>query len=157
MVSRETEGSESVQVSPETGAQRSGSKRSDPQVVTSTLDEETVAAIIVGYRDGVTILDLVGEHDMTTAEKLAFNIDEQIARSRGIVISLTETDFIDCSILRVLFRGDRQMLRRGRRLVIHTSYCDPIRRILELTGVSDQLLCCDSLEEAIAFASQSCA
>lgn len=146
-------GSRSIQVYREAGAGGRGSLGSDRQALTSRPDEETVAAIIVGYRDGITVLDLVGEHDLSTAEEVAFNIEEQIARSRGVVVSLTETQFLDSSILRVLFQGDRKMLRIGRRLVLHGGD-ERVRRVFELAHVSDQLLCCDSLDEAIEFAAQ---
>ena len=116
--------------------------------------DETAASVIAGYFDGVTVLGLVGEHDMSTAEEVEFNIAEQIARGRGIVISLTDTQFLDSSILRVLFKGDREMLQIGRRLVLHMKGNESILRALELACADERLLCCDSLEEAIAFASQ---
>jgi len=112
--------------------------------------DETAASVIAGYFDGVTVLGLVGEHDMSTAEEVEFNI----ARGRGIVISLTDTQFLDSSILRVLFKGDREMLQIGRRLVLHMKGNESILRPLELACADERLLCCDSLEEAIAFASQ---
>jgi anti-anti-sigma factor len=124
------------------------------QSVPSQAGDETLASIIVGYRDGVTILELVGEHDMTTADNITFHITEQVARGRGVVVSLTETEFIDSTILRVLFHGDRQLLRYGRRLVVHGADCDAVRRVVEVAGVNDHLLCSDTLDEAIEFASQ---
>ena len=142
MTSSETAGRDSVRVA-----------RAARAEAASTRPKTAAAAIIVGYRDGVTILDLVGEHDMSTADKVAFNIEEQIARGRGVVVSLTETQFLDSSILNALFQGDRKMLHNGRRLVLHGGD-EFVRRLFEATGVSDQLLCSDSLEEAIEFASQ---
>jgi anti-anti-sigma regulatory factor len=121
--------------------------------VQGTPTDEGLPSIIVGYRDGIAVLDLVGEHDLTTARDVALAIAEQIARSRGIVVSLSEAEFLDSSVIRELFRGDGELLGRGRRLVVHTGANDVVRRVCELARVTDRLLCCDSLDEAIAVAS----
>jgi anti-anti-sigma regulatory factor len=116
--------------------------------------DQVSPTIVVGFREDVAVLGLVGEHDMATVEQVAFNITEQAAHGRGLVVSLIETQFIDTSLVRELFRGDQEMLRHGRRLVLHVGGNETIRRVLELAQVREQLLCCDSLEEAVAFASQ---
>ncbi len=111
-------------------------------------------SIIVAYRDGVTILDLVGEHDMSTAAELGSRIDEQAARHRNLVVSLRDADFVDSAIVQVLFRGDRKLRASGKRLVLHTE-CDTIvERVLEVSGVREQLDCRDTLDEAVALAAR---
>jgi anti-anti-sigma factor len=115
---------------------------------------KALAAIIVGYRKGVTVVDLVGEHDASTAESLSSTITEQASLNRGVVVSLTETEFVDSSIVRALFIGDGAMLAKGRRLVLHSHGQEIVQRVLDLAGVSEQLLTCVTLEEAIEFASQ---
>jgi anti-anti-sigma factor len=117
-------------------------------------DRDAPGRIIVGYRKGVTVLELVGEHDLTTADDVSDRVSEQASLGRGVVISLSETEFIDSSILRALFVGDRALLGRGRRLVLHLGRSDSVRRALELANANEQLLCCDSLDEAVAFAAQ---
>jgi anti-anti-sigma factor len=116
--------------------------------------DEALPSVLVGFRDGITVLDLVGEHDLTTAEEVGFKIREQAARGCGIVVSLAETEFVDSSLVRVLFMGDHEMLQYGRRLVLYIGHNEPVRRVLVLAGMGEQLLCCDSLDEAIEFASQ---
>jgi anti-anti-sigma factor len=103
----------------------------------------------------VTVLELVGEHDLATADELAAAIAEDAGLSRGVVVSLVDTDYLDSSILRVLFQADRVMLSRGRRLVLLTGgRTARIETVLELAQVREQLLCCDTLDEALEFASQ---
>src|SRR5437867_4463136 len=78
-----------------------------------------VAAIIVDYRHDVAVIALRGEHDMTTADELSAAIDAEAAQRNGIVVSLAETTFVDSAIVHRLYKGDRQMLDAGRRLVLH--------------------------------------
>jgi len=112
-------------------------------------------AIIARHHESVTVLELVGEHDLATADELAAAIAEAAGLSRGVVVSLVDTDYLDSSILRVLFQADRVMLSRGRRLVLLTGgRTARIETVLELAQVREQLLCCDTLDEALEFASQ---
>ena len=113
-----------------------------------------VGHVIVGYRDGVTVLGLVGEHDASTANELARSISHCARRSSGIVVSFSETDFVDSTIIRALLLGDRTMVSRGQRLVVHVDGSMICDRILELAGAHQHLLCCDSLDAAITHAAQ---
>jgi len=110
-------------------------------------------SITIVDRDGVTVLGLVGEHDAAVAPELAAVIRQQCALKHGVVVSFAETDFIDSSIVRELFAGDRGMLAGGRRLVLHTGR-EPVDRVLKLVRAEELLVCCDQLDDAIEFASQ---
>jgi anti-anti-sigma factor len=113
-----------------------------------------VGTVVVGYQDGVGVLTLLGEHDMSSAGRLFLLICQQADLGRGVVVVLSETEFIDSGIVRVLFQGDLQMLRNGRRLVIQNDAQAPVERVLQLCGVRTQLLCSDTLDEAIRLATQ---
>jgi hypothetical protein len=67
---------------------------------------------------------------------------------------LSETEFLDSSIVRQLFRGDMEMLHKGRRLVIQSDPTSPVEGVLELAGIRAQLLCSDTLHEAVRLAAQ---
>jgi anti-anti-sigma regulatory factor len=98
-----------------------------------------IGEVIAGYRGGVTVLALVGEHaDL----------------GRGVVIVLSETEFIDSRIVQQLFRGDIELLKKGRRLVIQNDPDSTVEHVLELSGVRAQLVCSDTLDEAVQLASQ---
>src|ERR1051325_8679521 len=125
---------------------------------TAGVDEPTVEVrrIVHGYRDGVAVLALVGEHDLTTAGTLLTKIEQQISRDRGVVVSLSETEFIDSSILHVLYRTDRSLMKRGRRLILHVGGPTPlVDRALALGGLLDQMIWTVSLDDAGVFAGQS--
>jgi anti-anti-sigma factor len=111
-------------------------------------------SVVVEYCDGVSVLELPGEHDLTTANDVASNIAVQIVRNRGIVVSLSETAGVDSSVVRVFLRADEELVRHGRRLVLHMGDNESVRRVLELAGVSDRFVCCDALDEAVELAAQ---
>lgn len=113
------------------------------------------AALVVDDRAGVAVITLVGEHDISTADELSAAIDAEAARRRGIVVSLAETTFVDSAIVHRLFKGDRQMLDAGRRLVLHVGTEPVVDRVLEIGGVLEELIWSVSLEDAIVFAGQT--
>jgi anti-anti-sigma factor len=109
--------------------------------------------VVATENDGVTVLGLPGEHDWTSADELLDRVREAAASGRGLVVSLRETELIDTATVRALFLGDGVMLRAGRRLVLHPD--NPrLEDLLERTGVRPQLLCCETLDEAVEFAGQ---
>ena len=105
-------------------------------------------------RDGCVVVSLVGEHDVASAPTLRSTVEDQAATGGGIVVSVTEAEFIDSSIVHELFRGDSVMLKVGRRLVLHLGADVIVERVLEIGGVLAGLLWTDSLPEAIEFACQ---
>ena len=107
---------------------------------------------IVGHQDGVTVLALIGEHDMSTADQLSATISEHAELGRGVVIVLTEADFVDSGIIRELFAGDQLMIAHGRRLVIQSDPASTLEKVLALSGVRAQFLCSDTVDEAVRLA-----
>jgi anti-anti-sigma factor len=57
--------------------------------------------------DGVSVVELRGEHDLATASEVRDVLDGSIAAGRPTVVELSLTDFIDSSILGVLLGGLR--------------------------------------------------
>jgi anti-anti-sigma factor len=117
--------------------------------------EASPGEVVVAYRDAVAVLSLLGEHDMTTAAELRAKIAEQAESGRGVVISVAETEFIDSAIIHSLYQGDRRLLARGRRLVLHLGGEPVVDRMLELAGILDELMWSVSLDDAVTYASQS--
>src|SRR5207237_1329306 len=60
--------------------------------------------IIVGYRDGVAVLTLVGEHDLSTSEQLRSAMREHAEMGRGVVVNLPQAEFIDSHVVHTLSR-----------------------------------------------------
>jgi anti-sigma B factor antagonist len=109
----------------------------------------------VERRDGVVVISLAGEHDISTAARIRAEIAANAAAGRGVVVSVSRTDFVDSSIVHELFRGDRVMLAAGRRLVLHLEARAIVERVLEMGGVLGELVWTVSLPEAVERARRS--
>jgi anti-anti-sigma factor len=64
-------------------------------------------AISISNDNGVSVIELRGEHDLATAAEVRDAIATAVAEGRPAVVELTLTDFIDSSILGVLLAGLR--------------------------------------------------
>jgi anti-anti-sigma factor len=70
-------------------------------------------AVTLTDADGVSIVELRGEHDLATAADVRTVLERSIAARRATVVELSLTDFIDSSILGVLLAGLRQAREAG--------------------------------------------
>jgi anti-anti-sigma factor len=105
-------------------------------------------------RGDVGVLRLLGEHDMGNVGLLRRAIAAHIEADEGVVVSLVDTQFIDATVVRTLFDGDQELRARGRRLSLHVATEDVVRRVLEITGLTDDLPATGSLEDALAAAAR---
>jgi anti-sigma B factor antagonist len=64
-------------------------------------------AISISDDNGVSVIELRGEHDLATATEVRDVLKRAVAEGRPSVVELTLTDFIDSSILGVLLAGLR--------------------------------------------------
>jgi anti-anti-sigma factor len=90
---------------------------------------------------GVALVALAGEHELYGAAKLQQQIDALIADDLSIVIDLREAVFLDSSIVSVLVRAQKLAASSGvdYRVVLGKSTGTPVRRMFEITGLSDVL------------------
>ncbi len=91
----------------------------------------------MGAESDQAILTLRGELDLSSSTAL----EEELARVDGIplvVVDLRKLEFIDSTGLGVLVKTHQRMSDAGRRLVLVDAE-GQVRRLLALTGLSDQL------------------
>jgi len=80
---------------------------------------------------------LHGELDLATAPQLTDTLDDVVRVTDGaLVVDLGDVEFLDSSTIAVLIHVRALLARAERDLVIVCPH-GPIRRVLELTGVSD--------------------
>jgi anti-anti-sigma factor len=80
------------------------------------------------------VVSLVGEHDLYTAPKVQEELRGVIAAGAGtIVVDLTDTSFLDSTMLQVLL-STRSELRDGGRLVL-VSDDATVKRVFEIAGI----------------------
>jgi anti-anti-sigma factor len=111
---------------------------------------DPVGQIVVEQAEGAVVIRLLGEHDLSTEPDLSRLLAQQT--SNGVVLSLAGATFIDSTMVRVFYKGDTMRMRHGRRLVLHTSPQSNVNRLLQISGLSDALVCCDRLEDALELA-----
>ena len=86
---------------------------------------------------GAPCLALAGELDIADVPRLEQALDAAVADSAGaFLVDLTELDFLDSSGIRLLLRA-RALLGRADRAFALICPHGPVRRAIELTGVSD--------------------
>jgi len=110
--------------------------------------------VVVERHGEVSVLRLLGEHDLSNVESVRRAIATQIEADEGVVVSLVETQFLDASIVTALFEGDEKLQPQSRRLVVHVATENVVRRVLEITGLNEALPTTGSLQDALAKASR---
>jgi anti-sigma B factor antagonist len=111
------------------------------------MKEFEVHAARVGDAPGVA---LRGEVDLDVAPDLELALETAILESVGaFVVDLSELDFIETSGVHALLRARGVLGREDRALAVVCPH-GPVRRVFELTGVSDLFALYSTREEAAA-------
>ena len=96
----------------------------------------------------VVVITLSGALDLAAQRRLTADLSEAVGdRSRELVIDLRAVTFIDSSALGVLVHAHQQLQRQGRAMACVLSD-GPVRRLLEVTRMEEQLLVFETPEEA---------
>ncbi|MEZ5102432.1 MAG: STAS domain-containing protein [Thermoleophilia bacterium] len=88
-------------------------------------------------RPGLAVLELVGEHDLSTAPELRSELRDAALERRAVVVALSPTTFLDSSILGAIVGA----LRRSRETGLGFAFLLPegstpsVHKTLELTGL----------------------
>jgi anti-anti-sigma factor len=101
---------------------------------------------------GVAIVTLRGEHDMAEQELLEKTLRTQTRAGELLIVDLSEADFIDSSVINLLFAADRSAQERGRRVVLQFGTSASVSRVLEVSGLTQELPCASTRDEAIQLA-----
>jgi anti-anti-sigma factor len=109
--------------------------------------------VVIERHPGVDVIRLLGEHDMATARALRDALETAVAAGGGVVVSVAETEFVDSAAINALFKTDRLLRERDRRLVLHMGTAPVVRRTLELMSVHDAIPSAGEIETALALAS----
>ena len=110
------------------------------------MDIETrISRIDVGE---VTVVKLVGEHDLSTSPELSELMDGLDGRETPVVVDLTGATFIDSTVLRAIFAGSTDAVA----FAIAAPPGTAPRRLLELTGLTEAYAVADDLAVALEMA-----
>jgi anti-anti-sigma factor len=108
-------------------------------------------AIEIEQGEAAAVVALRGEHDLSTAEELRRQLEPLGENRSTIVVDLTDTDFIDSSVLGVLIAEHDRADRSGGRfaVVLGQGAAHGVRRVFDLAGVEGVLNVVSSREEAV--------
>ena len=104
----------------------------------------------VEQRGQIAVVQLVGEHDLSTQDQLGGAIDAAVQGDRDVVVDLRSASFIDSSTLQALVSGSRKATEAGKHLMIVIGEERAVVQVFELTGLLGSFDCADSPESAIA-------
>jgi anti-anti-sigma factor len=114
--------------------------------------EELRTSIETEAHGDVTVVSLVGEHDLASAKAVRAQLGLSAQSGGGLVVSLARTEFFDSGVVNELFNAHGQLLERDRQLVLHVATPSIVRRMLDVSGLAATVACSHSLDEAIALA-----
>ncbi len=102
------------------------------------------------YADGVLVLRLAGELDVSTVEEFRRRAEESISmtRPRAVLLSCRRLSFLDSSGLGVILGRFRRLQERGVRMVT-AGATGRVKTVLELSGVGELIPLYDSERKAI--------
>ena len=100
----------------------------------------------------IRVLVLRGEHDLSTAPDVRAHVEEAVAAGGDLVVDLSETGFIDSSILGVLVAGYRSLTSAEppRRLTVVAVPGGSVTRLFDLVSVSDVIPVYPTRAEAVS-------
>lgn len=97
----------------------------------------------------VVVVSLLGEHDIATAWEVRNALAFAFEPAENLVVDLSETEFIDSSIIHALFESEQLALEHGRRVSLQLPTHAAVTRALELSGMLATLPVYGTRAEAI--------
>lgn len=89
-------------------------------------------------RDGVTVLTVTGEVDLSTAPRLGAAVERALAPGAPLIVDLAGVEFIDSAGSRALALAEREASARGARLLmIPSATVSHVFRIAGLDALFD--------------------
>jgi anti-sigma B factor antagonist len=104
----------------------------------------------VALEDGLSIVRLLGEHDISTHQIVAARLADLIATGNPLVVDLSQATFVDSSFAKAVTRAKRELAMRGVpvALVVPDSTARVVSRLIELAKIDKDLLIVRSQDEA---------
>jgi len=102
---------------------------------------EEIGTIQTESRGDVTVVSLLGEHDISNIEEARVQLRRATGSGSGVVVSLAQAEFIDSCVVNALFDANQQLHLRGRELVLHVNTASIVRRVLDVSGLAASVAC----------------
>jgi anti-sigma B factor antagonist len=132
---------------------RRGNKRQrvDVRPGYAARDVDVVGEVRNETADGVEIVVLSGEHDLGTVPRVKEALTGAASDGNAVLVDLCSATFVDSSILGALLEARRTAVDGNRGFAVACSgEAEPVRRVLEVTGLADELPVHSTREAALA-------
>jgi anti-sigma B factor antagonist len=90
-----------------------------------------------------------GEVDLAVADQLQRALERAAPEHDQVLIGLDDCEFIDSTVIAMILRAHSKMTAEGRRLAVYGP-SNQVHRILSVTGLTEDGLVFESLEEALS-------
>jgi anti-sigma B factor antagonist len=107
---------------------------------------------VVRPRDRVAVARLLGDHDLGTAPELQELLYSLVDTNDLVVVDLSETTFVDSTVLRNVVSAQRHARKAGRRFRLQLPASGIVYRLFEVSGLLGVLDVAETREVAIALA-----
>lgn len=105
--------------------------------------------------DGIPVVDVVGEIDLFSIERLDSALQAAAAKDVGaVIVSLANTVYFDSAVIHRLLTFRRQMSVVRQNFFLVQPQLESGQRLLYITGLTGKNDRCASLEEALSLAAK---
>jgi anti-anti-sigma factor len=104
---------------------------------------------VVHETEEITVLDLAGEFDIDVSPDVKLHAERIFADAKHLIIDLSETTFIDSSLIHTLFTADETAKATGCCYIVQIGDNPQIHRLLTITGANRQLATAATRPEAL--------
>jgi anti-anti-sigma factor len=108
-------------------------------------------SISVDKYGNVTVVRLIGEHDVSTVDELRATLDT-LPAAPAVVVSLAEATFFDSSVIHTLVATDAKLKQQNQKLVLHIPPRSLAERVLQTAQSDAHIPLARSLDEALVLA-----
>lgn len=116
-----------------------------------TVELTQLAQLQLDEENGVTVATVHGEIDLSNAAELEMAISHAVGNeAAGLVVDLSDVDYLDSSGVTLLFNLARRLARRQQEFVAVVPGDAHVREILTLSGATEGLELRESLQEAVS-------
>jgi anti-sigma B factor antagonist len=112
------------------------------------VEQGRIAVHDLGY---VRVVALVGEHDLSTVDRLSDEIDRQFREVSHVVVDLTRATFVDSTVVCALALGGEAARHRSAcRFAVVASRDSFVRKVFDMVDLRSLMPIYETLEEALA-------
>ena len=94
-----------------------------------------LASVSVGEQDGVVVVTIGGEVDISNIDRVSHAIFDQPNTGDGLVVDLAQVRYLDSTAVSMLHDLAARLRHRAQQLIVVSPTGSPPRRVLDLTAL----------------------